>query len=149
MNARTNGTQNLPGRNARIYFSTRHETHFGFNNVSDHAVNYRGVVYRTAEHLYEALKFLDHQPQIAEFIQRAPEPRRTAQHYDENKRPDWAKVRLHELERVLLLKFDTYPGLKKDLLATGEAQLIQEDGSGDNEFGTILMRVRNTLRANN
>ncbi|PVG00629.1 hypothetical protein CPB86DRAFT_700958 [Serendipita vermifera] len=143
-------SQSLPGKNARIYFSTRHEMHYGFNNASDHAINYRGVVYRTAEHLYQALKFLDHEPIIAELVRRAIEPRRAAQKYDHQKRPDWAK-----LERVLFLKFDTYPGLKKDLLATGEAQLIQVSSitsrtisNDDNEFGGVLMKVRDTLRAN-
>lgn len=46
----------LPGRNANIYFSTRHETHYAFTNVSTHPIRYQGNLYLTAEHLYQALK---------------------------------------------------------------------------------------------
>ena len=53
------------------------------------------------------------------------DPQRVANRYSEQVRPDWPQQHLHMLETVLLLKFTQYPGLKMELLATGEAQLIQ------------------------
>ena len=46
----------LPDSNAQIYFSTRHETHYAFTNVSSHPVHYKQQLYITAEHLFHAMK---------------------------------------------------------------------------------------------
>lgn len=138
----------LPGNTAQIYFSTRHETHYAFTNVSSHPVNYQGILYLTAEHLFQAMKFLNHQPAIADLVRNSADPGRIAKRYDDQQRRDWPTQHLFFLEQVLLLKFTQYPGLKMELLATGNAQLIQENGSGQNEFGRVLMRVRSTLRGN-
>lgn len=148
-----------PNNNSQIYFSTRHETHYAFTNVSGHPINYKHGLYLTAEHLYQALKFIEHQPAIAELVMNSSEPQRVANRYTEQTRPDWPQQHLHMLEKVLLLKFSQYPGLKMELLATGDAELVQlgsdqywsqlENGTGRNEFGNVLMRVRNILRARN
>ncbi|CAG7846986.1 SubName: Full=Uncharacterized protein {ECO:0000313/EMBL:CCA70707.1} [Serendipita indica DSM 11827] len=149
-------TTPLPGPNAKIFFSTRHEAHSAFTNVSNHPINYQGRLYDTAEHLYHAFKFIGREPVIAELVRKSTDPQRSARDNDDKKRPDWANVHLFMMEQVLTLKFHQYPGLKNNLLATGDAQLIQlgsdqywsqqEDGSGDNQFGHTLMRVRSTLR---
>ncbi|KAG8869236.1 hypothetical protein FRC20_001911 [Serendipita sp. 405] len=155
---RAPGAPQIPpaGPNAQIYFSPYHETHYAFNNVSDHPVTYKGVLYRTAEHMYQALKFLEHQPAIAQLVNDSTDPQRLANSYNQHVQPDWPRMHLQMMEKVLLLKFSQYPGLQMELLATGEAELIQlgshnywsrENGSGNNEFGKALMRVRSTLRA--
>lgn len=146
----------LPDRNAQIFFSTRHETHYAFTNVSSHPVNYQGILYLTAEHLFQAMKFLNHQPAIADLVRNSADPGRVAWRYTDQMRRDWPTQHLFMLEQVLLLKFTQYPGLKMELLATGDAQLIQlgsdqfwsrqENGTGQNEFGRVLMRVRGILR---
>jgi predicted NAD-dependent protein-ADP-ribosyltransferase YbiA (DUF1768 family) len=185
----------LPSRNAHIYFSTRHETHYAFTNISTHPIRYQGNLYLTAEHLYQALKvcsfridwyfwltvlqFLQHQPAIADLVMNSNNPKNVAELYSDRQRHDWPQAHLFMLEQVLTLKFSQYPGLKMELMATGEAQLVQvcflpkthifqqadqlfllqlgsdqywsqqENGSGRNEFGNILMRVRSTLRSQN
>jgi ribA/ribD-fused uncharacterized protein len=146
----------LPDGNAQIWFSTRHETHYAFTNVSSHPMNYQQQLYITAEHLFQAMKFLNHQPAIAELVRKSSDPARVARRYPEHYRRDWANQHLFLLETVLLLKFNQYPGLRMELLATGDAQLIQlgsdnfwsqqENGTGQNEFGRVLMRVRSILR---
>jgi predicted NAD-dependent protein-ADP-ribosyltransferase YbiA (DUF1768 family) len=105
-------------------------------------------------------------------------PKHVAELYSDRIRHDWPQAHLFMLEQVLTLKFSQYPGLKMELMATGDAQLVQvlphpqtsqfqqadqlilfqlgtdqywsqqENGSGRNEFGNILMRVRSTLRQN-
>jgi ribA/ribD-fused uncharacterized protein len=148
----------LPDSNAQIYFSTRHETHYAFTNVSSHPVHYKQQLYITAEHLFHAMKFLNHQPAIAELVRNSSDPSRVAKRYQEHYRKDWPNQHLFLLQTVLLLKFNQYPGLKMELLATGDAQLIQlgsdnfwsqENGTGQNEFGKALMRVRSVLRGDN
>jgi len=148
----------LPDRNANIYFSTRHETHYAFTNISTHPIRYQGNLYLTAEHLYQALKFLQHQPAIADLVMNSNNPKQVAERFSDSIRHDWPQAHLFMLEQVLTLKFSQYPGLKMELMATGDAQLVQlgtdqywsqqENGSGRNEFGNILMRVRSTLRQN-
>lgn len=122
-------------------------------------------------------QFIDHQPAIADLVMNSNEPQRVANLYTDRVRADWPQQHLHMLEQVLLLKFSQYPGLRMELSATGQAQLVQvipypknstvhtslhsyplqlgsdqywsrqENGTGRNEFGNVLMRVRNTLNA--
>ncbi|KAG8799539.1 hypothetical protein FRC16_004866, partial [Serendipita sp. 398] len=124
---RAPGAPQIPpaGPNAQIYFSPYHETHYAFNNVSDHPVTYKGVLYRTAEHMYQALKFLEHQPAIAQLVNDSTDPQRLANSYNQHVQPDWPRMHLQMMEKVLLLKFSQYPGLQMELLATGDAELIQ------------------------
>ena len=70
-------------------------------------------------------------------------------------RPDWEKVKLECMHEILTAKF-SIPELKDMLLATGTAQLVEENhwgdrywgvcqGTGHNHLGRLLMQVRDEI----
>jgi len=80
-----------------------------------------------------------------------------ARRYDEYKRDDWLDVRIGMMDKVLQLKFTQHQTLLEELLATGEAELVEDsdrdsfwgigaDRNGQNQLGKALMRLRATLR---
>lgn len=71
-------------------------------------------------------------------------------------RKDWEKVKVEVMKSFLIQKFEN-PDLKKILLDTGDAELIEHttrdsywadggDGSGKNMLGKLLMEVRTELK---
>ncbi|KAG8903472.1 hypothetical protein FRB99_003250 [Tulasnella sp. 403] len=114
-----------------IKFYERGQPYFNFTNFSPHPVEYRGKTYPTSEHLFQALKFLDHRPQLAEHIRLASGSDRPRVAFNEARRfapevrKDWHSVNLQMMDMVLELKFKQHKSLKKELLSTGNAYLIE------------------------
>ncbi|EIM82324.1 DUF1768-domain-containing protein [Stereum hirsutum FP-91666 SS1] len=137
-----------------ILFYHRTEPHFGFTNFSAHLVEYDGRVYPTSEHLFQALKFLRHRPDIAEMIRTCKTSREafnTAHRFKNctsplslvlcisislilsviihvicsDVRSDWFDVNIRKMEEVVRLKFTQHPALKEELLSTGNAPLVE------------------------
>ncbi|TRM64443.1 hypothetical protein BD626DRAFT_491843 [Schizophyllum amplum] len=145
----------------RILFYHKHDPHYGFTNFSDHPVEYRAKMYPTSEHLFQASKFIDHRPLLAEHIRKVS--RRPAVAFSEARRfqpevrPDWLKVNIEMMDNALRLKFTQHLDLREELLQTGTAELVEDsdkdafwgvghDGRGRNELGKALMRLREALR---
>lgn len=114
----------------------------------------------SSEHCFQAQKFPT-VPDFQEKIRAAPDAS-TACAVGRDRaqplRPDWETVKLPLMEQVLEAKFGQNPGLAATLLATGDKEIIEHhsrdgfwgnggDGSGQNNLGKILMKVRATLRA--
>ena len=75
-------------------------------------------------------------------------------------RPDWEDVKDEVMLLPLRMKFSQNPEIAKELLATGDAILIEHtrnddywadegDGSGKNKLGLLLMQVREELKNSN
>jgi ribA/ribD-fused uncharacterized protein len=73
-------------------------------------------------------------------------------------RRDWETVKVDVMREAVLAKFTQHPDLRRTLLATGDAALVEHtrrdafwgdggDGRGRNKLGRILMEVRARLRA--
>lgn len=129
------------------------------SNFSRHAVMCgAGLTWPTAEHLFQAGK---HREPLRTVIRQAPAP-------GDAKRIAWSRphcsswwdqgARDAVMLDVLRRKFAQHPHLARDLIATGDAHLIEaaprdwywgegHDGTGLNRLGTLLMRVRAELRA--
>jgi ribA/ribD-fused uncharacterized protein len=71
-------------------------------------------------------------------------------------RPDWEQVKVGIMEQLVRLKFTTHSSLRDQLLATGDAELLEGNtwkdtfwgvcrGQGRNELDKILMKVRSEL----
>lgn len=148
-------------RRGRILFYDKNEPYYEFTNFSSHDVVYAGKRYPTSEHLFQSFKFLDSQPAIAEHIRKCGD--RPSAVFDEAHRhqkwvrSDWRQVNVEKMEVTLRLKFTQHSDLKALLLGTGSAELIEDspkdyfwgigaDGSGRNELGKALERVRDELR---
>ncbi|KAG9310496.1 hypothetical protein JVU11DRAFT_9642 [Chiua virens] len=165
----------------KILFYDKHKPYYEFTNFSPHEVVYEGKRYPTSEHLFQAFKvrfsfirfgnvdagvcearkkrigveFLDGHPQIAERIRTSgPKPMVAFDEAHRHKtavRSDWSQVLLSKMETAVKLKFTQHRHLKKILLDTGDAELVEDsprdwfwgigaDGTGSNELGKILMQ---------
>lgn len=74
-------------------------------NNSPHNVVYNNLVYPTALHLYEAHKFLDHKPEVAEQIRRS-ELRwvlAVSGQYADLMRRDWGNIGLRTVRGLLIV----------------------------------------------
>jgi ribA/ribD-fused uncharacterized protein len=132
-----------------------HDTAF-LSNFAPSPVVWEGVAFPTVEHAFQAAKTLD--PVERRRIAALPHPadakaagRRVAL------RPDWEAVKTDIMAALLALKFSD-PQLRAQLLATGEADLIEGNhwfdrvwgqcplGVGENRLGRLLMAERRRIR---
>jgi ribA/ribD-fused uncharacterized protein len=125
-------------------------------------VVYDGETYRTTEHAYQASKVLskDYRQKIKN-TSRASEAKKLGKKKAMAKagvklRDDWDNIKLDVMFDLLRQKFQ-HPELKKKLLDTGDAELIEGNwwgdyfwgtvqGEGENHLGRLLMKVRSELR---
>jgi ribA/ribD-fused uncharacterized protein len=159
----------------RILYYQRDRERFGFFSHFHHApVVLGGETWPTVEHYYQAQKSPD--PAYRQAIRAAvtpgrakrlaappTAPRRLSQQswfrrHGVAPRPDWDTVKLEIMRCADLAKFTQHPDLAALLLATGDAELIEDsasdpywgigpDGQGLNWAGRVLMEIRDSLRA--
>ncbi|KAJ6486057.1 hypothetical protein C8R47DRAFT_1047608 [Mycena vitilis] len=154
--------RSIPQVPRRILFYHRSDPHYGFTNFSPHRVHYDGKVYPTSEHLFQAFKFMDNRPDIAEKIRTiSTSPRDAftqARVHKAYQHPNWLKMNIAKMDIVVWQKFTQHEDLKQELLATGNAELVEDsaedafwgigaNGQGQNELGKALERLRAKLRA--
>ncbi|KAG9004301.1 hypothetical protein FRB94_006816 [Tulasnella sp. JGI-2019a] len=146
-----------PARNV-IKFYEKHQPYYCFTNFSPDPVIYDDKEYPTSEHLFQAFKFLPHRPGLAEHIRTGSKKSRfafqEARRFSPEVSPDWLQRNVHTMDQVLYLKFSQNKKLKKQLLGTGNAVLVEDsgnnddfwgngaDGNGQNQLGLALMRLR-------
>ncbi|KAJ7757552.1 hypothetical protein B0H16DRAFT_1537045 [Mycena metata] len=149
-------------RRPKLLFYHVHDPHYGFTNFSAHPVQYKGKRYPTSEHLFQAFKFLDTRPDIAEKIRKTSEFPRDAFNEARNQqahvRPDWKDVKIAMMDIAIEHKFTQHNDLKEELLMSADAELVEDsaedafwgigkDGKGRNELGKALERLRTKLRS--
>ena len=112
----------------------------------------------TAEYAYQAAKFSN--PVVIEEIRNARSARdakKIAHDHDKEKRANWDEIKLSVMEDILRAKLYQHDYIKKKLLATGDAELVEDsptdpfwgrgpDGKGLNHCGKIWMKLRRKLR---
>jgi ribA/ribD-fused uncharacterized protein len=127
------------------------------SNFYESPVEYGGYEYPTAEHAYQTQKTLDRTERTD--IRNAPFPAMAKQLGRRcTLRPDWEEVKMTLMWEIVRAKFLQNPDLKKQLVDTGDAQLIEGNNWGDtfwgicngvgkNQLGIILMTIRAELKA--
>ncbi|KAI0277037.1 DUF1768-domain-containing protein [Russula aff. rugulosa BPL654] len=144
-----------------IYFYDSDKPYFEFTNFSNHPIEYHGVIYPTAEHLFQAFKFMETDPVLAERIRTLPTARmaqQEARKQAHRQRSNWLEVNVAVMDKVLRMKFSQHHSLRHLLRDTGSRELIEDsptdwfwgigdDGRGRNELGKALMRLRGQLPA--
>jgi len=150
-----------PERPSAILFYHSHDPHYGFTNFSPHPVIYDGKRYPTSEHLFQSFKFQKYWPGLAEHIRTCSERPSVAfseaRRFQPQVRKDWIDVNIDKMDITLWYKFTQHDDLRDELLATGDAKLIEDsdkdsfwgigaDGQGRNELGKALERLRDKLR---
>lgn len=112
----------------------------------------------TSEHCFQAQKFIS--ADLRQLIKNAASPAEAARigrSRDLPLRADWEEVKIGVMLNVVLAKFSQHEDLKRLLLSTGEAMIIEHtsndsywadggDGSGKNMLGRLLMFAREVLK---
>ena len=130
-----------------------------FNNFSAHAIDFRGKLYPTCEHAYQAAKCTD--PQGQEAIRNARSPLQAKRLANDTFRaardPDWANKKVAVVEEILRAKLAQHPEAQEALRESGDKEIVEDsptdyfwgagsDGSGQNMLGKIWMKIRDETR---
>lgn len=161
-----------------ILFYRPQDPHGHFSNFSRHSIIIDDVTWPTTEHFFQAQKSLD--PEIQEHIRKLDSPGKaknfahtiqlrldweeipegTTPAFHELFRDEWGiaveRVKDHFMFSALIVKFNQHEDLKKALIETGDALLIEDTFSdpywgngpsknGLNKLGRQLMLVRKRL----
>ena len=116
-----------------------------------------GVAWNTVEHFYQASKFTD--DHIRGAIRSAATPsaaKRIAVEYKDRRIPTWPSIKNSAMLAALRCKFAQYPELRRRLVGTGSAEIIEMspddwywgagcDGGGKNVLGQLIMSVRDEI----
>ena len=124
------------------------------SNFHRHPFTWNGQRWQTAEHAYQAYKTLDSAARERIAASSTPGAAKRAGRALEL-RADWETVKRQLMQSVLVAKFGV-PELRRQLLATGDAELVEGNhrgdtywgvcrGAGRNELGKILMRIRRRI----
>lgn len=142
----------------RIEFYRTSDDHGCFSNFAAYPIELDGKVWPTSEHYFQAQKFEDEAH--AEAIRNANSPMiaaRMGRDRGKKLRPDWEQVKDDVMRKAVRAKFTQHGDIRKILLETGNAHLIEHtnndsywadggDGRGRNMLGQILMQVRDEIR---
>ena len=140
-----------------IYYNTMDPPYNCFSNFSSHAFVLDGHWWRTAEHYFQAQKFIG--TEHFETIRCSATPEDAAQLGQDRTRPlrpHWRQVKEEVMLRCVLRKFQVHSGIRAILLQTGQRPIVEDwhgdfywscgaDGSGKNRMGHMLMIVRGIL----
>ncbi|EAL66574.1 hypothetical protein DDB_G0281625 [Dictyostelium discoideum AX4] len=129
-----------------------------FTNFSWFKVHFKNHTFKTSEHAFQAFKF-EHEQKI--FFQilnskTASESKRIAHLNNDKKRKDWETIKDQIMYEICFEKFNQNDHLKLILLDTGNLKIVESsekdfywgigDGSGRNQLGITLMKIREDLR---
>lgn len=158
----------------RILYFARDRAAFGFlSHFHPSPIALDGEAWPTVEHYYQTQKSFD--PDYRAAIRATWGPGRAKRaaatrgsgwraqqswflRTGASPRPDWDEVKLEVMRKADWAKYDQNPELAAALLATGEAELIEDsraepfwgvgrDGLGLNWAGRVLMEVRGVIAA--
>ena len=132
---------------------------FPLDNFSSFGLNMDNEYFQTSEHAFQYLKFID--TNIANKIKESYSPddaRRIAHENKEYRLSNWSNFKYINMEKVLRLKVNQNPIVKKCLLDTKDYIIaevcIDEDtdwgldnnNQGNNNLGKIWMKIREGLK---
>lgn len=141
-----------------IYFYSSRAEHGYMSNFARYPITMNDIVYKTSEHYYQSMKFVGTEWEMK--VRDAASPMEAALLGRKRELPlrgDWDSVRDDIMRKIVEAKFRQHPELAKQLLQTGEAQLIEkttddlywgcgDSSQGKNMLGIILMEVRSKLQ---
>src|SRR5581483_10890554 len=99
-----------------------------FNNFSAHAIEFRGMLYPTCEHAYQATKCID--PQGREAIRNARSPLQAKwlanETYKAARDPDWANKKVAVVEEILRAKLAQHPEAEEAFKESGGEDIVED-----------------------
>ncbi len=132
---------------------------YPFDNFSSFAVEWRGRVWPTSEHAYQASHFMNESPEIVEEIfnaKSAHDAQKIALKYTGRIDPGFYSNNLEIMEDICRHKLQQQPYVRKKLLQTEDKQIVEDSPKDDfwgwgvnrdgrNELGKIWMKLRKEL----
>ncbi len=127
-----------------------------FSNFSSFQVEWRGRVWPTSEHAYQASHFFDTAPELVEkiFNTRSAHDAFKLAKANANKAPDnWEDIKIDIMEDICRHKLQQHEYVQRKLLQTKDVPLVEDspkdpfwgwgiDKNGRNELGKVWMRLR-------
>lgn len=141
-----------------IKFYKVHDDYGFMSNFAPYPFSDGNKIWPTSEHYFQAQKFLI--PEIQEKIRQIASPMDAALEGRNRQNPlrlDWEEIKDKVMLQALRMKFSQHPEIAKELLATGDAIIIEHtrndaywadwgDGSGKNKLGLLIMQVREEFK---
>jgi ribA/ribD-fused uncharacterized protein len=141
-----------------ILFFSKSPEYGWLSNFSEDPFTLNGIRWQSVEHYYQAHKYVG--TEAMDRIRRAETPakaRKAGQDRSLVTRPDWEQVKQDVMKQAVRAKFDQNRRRREQLLATGDEELIHtsesdlfwgrnQEGTGENRLGEILMEIRAALR---
>lgn len=132
-----------------------------FSNFSSFQVEWRGRVWPTSEHAYQAAHFFDTAPELVEQIftaRSAHEAFKIAKANADKAPENWEEIKVSVMEDICRHKLRQHPYVERKLRQTLDLPMVEDspkdscwgwgaDKKGRNELGKIWMRLRGELSA--
>ena len=146
-----------PSEEDSIFFS-RSDVDEPLSSYSEYGFELEGVFWPSVEHYFQGMKFENED--YRQRVRSAGHPKQAAKLGGtrfKRARRDWSKLQLVVMTRAVYTKCRTHPEVASRLLATGDKKLVENsqydyfwgcgrDRRGHNNYGKVLMDVRNRLR---
>lgn len=130
------------------------DEYYMLSNFSAHQVVIKGHTYPTAEHAYQAAKFIDEA--LHKQVQQASSAwkcKKLSRKQYAHKRQDWSEVKVIIMKEILLAKFEQHEDVRAALIESGDAVLHEnspidffwgcgKDMSGKSMLGKLWMEIR-------
>lgn len=130
-----------------------------FSNFSSFMVEYKGRLWPTSEHAYQAQKFnnLGRQDSVRA-CRSAHDAMKLAQSLKDEYRRDWEEVKVPIMLEICRAKLQQHPYIQRKLMETGDAVLVESspidsfwgwgpNKDGQNHLGKVWMALRDEMRA--
>lgn len=130
-----------------------------FSNFSSFAVEWKGRLWQTSEHAYQASRFMGTKPKVVEQIFRAKSADaayKIAQKHKAKNFEDYRERDLRDMEDIVWKKLRQNPYVMRKLKQTGKRKIVEDspkdsfwgwgpDRKGRNELGKIWMKLREKM----
>lgn len=132
-----------------------------FSNFSSFAVKWKGRLWPTSEHAYQAAHFFKTAPKLAEKIYKsrsAHEAYKIAKANAGQSPKNWDEIKVKIMEEIVRCKLKQNPYVMHKLMQTGKRKIVEdspkddfwgwgERKNGRNELGKVWMRLRDEIFA--
>lgn len=131
-----------------------------FSNFSSFQVEWRGRLWPTSEHAYQAAHFFDSAPDLVEKIfnsRSAHEAYKIAKANGDKAPENWEEIKVGIMLDICRHKLEQHPYVKQKLLDTKDWPLAEDspkdpfwgwgsDRKGRNELGKVWMKLREEIK---
>ncbi len=145
---------NQPGPNDQIFFYPKE--FYVFDNFTSFQVKWKGILWPTSEHAFQAAKFLDIDQTIFRKIKNAKsahDAQKIAIQYKDRRNKNWSKIKIEIMKDILRHKVNQHPYILRKLIESGDRIIIEDswrddewgwgkDKDGENKLGKIWMEIR-------